>query len=553
MENHMQSTQKVTEQDDLSALFQEDGDALIADKLFDMIDAGTPSNWLWREANSNKHLFQIAQEFSGKNFIDFYHAGLSMFIRRNATNGHYLGSFLRLWERHSAYLLKHLDTRWLVAACDTYADHGTAEEKGVAFSAVLLANTIKLYETENKLDKASHKHISTPDTQPLFDGVQSFRTSRGDMVSNIVRRSLKSFPKDNVPSLILTELLRRFHLYDTVFRRMDKVQTRPNLRSRINKNYKVAVFNDTHATRHFGCECVMSQIEHLFSNAKLDIIHSHPLRSDWRTSKQALSAIKDADIIVVNGEGTIHHDGRRAAVLSQLGPHCSALKKPIYLINATILENGSEIVENLRHFTHIWVRETDSAAFLRRHGIAHSVLPDLTFTAPFKRRKAPILTQKLFVDSVDNPALEKLASFAESYNAPLWTMKHGKLGNGIAHIPQTQPDGKLLLPAKKMQVLRNPNDFGNLLRSAEHLITGRFHSVTFAIKMGVPFHAFPSNTRKIEATIADISLSPDRILDFNQECPDLLPFSDFENAAITAYIQNANSKTQEMLRVITAG
>lgn len=83
---------------------------------------------------------------------------------------------------------------------------------------------------------------------------------------------------------------------------------------------RVAVFNDTRAAGHHGCEIVMQQLIAGLRGAGIEPAWFHPVREDWRTDPEAVPRKPFIDAVVVNGEGSIHHSAtrQRAVYLSQV-------------------------------------------------------------------------------------------------------------------------------------------------------------------------------------------------------------------------------------------
>jgi len=71
-------------------------------------------------------------------------------IRRTEGSGPGMVLFQRIISEHTDQICSELNTRWLVSVCDTFADHGqTPAQRAIGLAGSLLANTVKLYETEN--------------------------------------------------------------------------------------------------------------------------------------------------------------------------------------------------------------------------------------------------------------------------------------------------------------------------------------------------------------------------------------------------------------------
>jgi len=176
-----------------------------------------------RKIDLTNHLEMLKEEYIGKTELEYYHACLIVFIRRNIEINTNLTKFYNLWNSESIFLCNNLSTRWLVSACDTIADHQSNNaESAMAICASLLVNTIKLYETEYlMLDNiVFSKQAPKPTQYELFDGITPFAVGKGDMVYNLISRIKNFKDKDLISYRILEELIVRIHTYNTVFKRM---------------------------------------------------------------------------------------------------------------------------------------------------------------------------------------------------------------------------------------------------------------------------------------------------------------------------------------------
>lgn len=175
-----------------------------------------------RLADTGAHLAAVRDTFAGEPQIDFYHAALTVLIRRGAEMPLACERFERLWRDHSAHLLESLDTRWLVSACDTLMDCARdPAERAIACIGATLMNTIKLYETERLGAGSAQAPLqSFVDPVPLFDGMTSFVVGGGDMIHGLRKRTAAVCAGDTVASRIVMELLRRADRADTVYRRL---------------------------------------------------------------------------------------------------------------------------------------------------------------------------------------------------------------------------------------------------------------------------------------------------------------------------------------------
>jgi len=141
------------------------------------------------------HLGRLRGEFVGQPELLYHHAQLIVLVRREADTRVHYARFEALWLAEAPFLCKHLDLRWLVAACDTFMDHAQDPVlRALALSAVVLVNTVKLQETERFLAGAG---ATTAPEQPealealrthrvnLFDGLSAFIAGTDDTLRNM--------------------------------------------------------------------------------------------------------------------------------------------------------------------------------------------------------------------------------------------------------------------------------------------------------------------------------------------------------------------------------
>jgi hypothetical protein len=161
----------------------------------------------------------------GKSELEFHHARTIVLIRRKLEWTQSVNDFWRMWREEDVFLLRNLDSRWLISACDTIVDISNDQEmRAAAAAATLFANTCKLYETE-RLMKTSLESVDTEksgDRVELYDGLTAFVVGRGDMVHNLFAR-VGTLNDGCVANKILKEVMNRARQNDTVFRRFGDI------------------------------------------------------------------------------------------------------------------------------------------------------------------------------------------------------------------------------------------------------------------------------------------------------------------------------------------
>jgi hypothetical protein len=306
---------------------------------------------------------------------------------------------------------------------------------------------------------------------------------------------------------------------------------------------KVAVFNDTAPTRHFGCEAVMAAIEANVAARDATIIYRHPVGSPWQSDPKAVAAIEQADLVLVNGEGTIHHSKPPAQALARLGPHCSERGKPCFLINATLQANNEALMSDLMAFDGIWVREGRSAEEAKQYGLVAELCGDLSFFHSFPRHRKGE-DRGLVLDSAHPKVTAQMATIASDLRADFVAMRHNKKGmKGYKRDFMRWRYRILDKPTTIVRGICTFEQFAAFLARRRFLVTGRFHGLCFAVNGLVPFSAVPLDVWKSEAVLSDIGLHPARLF---QPGGEPRPFVDREIDLITNYLASIRSRIAAM-------
>ena len=140
----------------------------------------------------NEHIEQLKHEFVGQSALNHYHASLIVLIRREVDVQENFEKFKALWTVERDFLLRSLNIRWLISACDTFLDlHDDMTLKAILMNAVVLINTLKLQETERYLCDQSlqvnleHQTKLQTERYALFDGTSAFAVGTDDTLRNM--------------------------------------------------------------------------------------------------------------------------------------------------------------------------------------------------------------------------------------------------------------------------------------------------------------------------------------------------------------------------------
>lgn len=280
----------------------------------------------------------------------------------------------------------------------------------------------------------------------------------------------------------------------------------------------VVLINDTRADLHHGCWRVMRTLESQLARVGLAVTRRAPAHADWRKDPAMADAIGKAALVIVNGEGTIHHDRPAGEALLAVGAAARAAGVPSALINASWDANGPAYTRALADFTLVSARETRSAAQIAAAGLTARVVPDLSL---FETVPPPAARSGVgFTDSVLRDVALQLEAARHRlggvalpihFNAPGLKGSLRNLRDGVARRDLADP-GFLIRSitarlAWRAAETRDEADYMAKVAALGLLVTGRFHAATFALAAGTPVLAVESNTHKIGATFEDAGLS----------------------------------------------
>ncbi len=168
---------------------------------------------------------------------------------------------------------------------------------------------------------------------------------------------------------------------------------------------RAIVLNDTRSEDHIGCQLVMRNLLEQCSRRGIDVVASLP-NSQLDDLPFVKAHLHEFELLIVNGEGTLHHDCPKALSLCQAAQYADAQGKKAVLIN-TVWQDNDQLHRFLPSFQLVAARESRSQAAIVRVGPPARLVPDLVFaTSPptsFSPRatKATVNHATVVIDSVD--------------------------------------------------------------------------------------------------------------------------------------------------------
>jgi len=323
-----------------------------------------------------------------------------------------------------------------------------------------------------------------------------------------------------------------------------------------NMSKKIFYVNCTASAPHVGCLAVTDfHVKELLSEGYdiLDIEYcdcgwGKYWKGDCDSSIQEVhksdiaKRIKAVDVLVINGEGTLHHSP--GAGLLALAATAKELGKKVFLINTSVFNLG-EADKFLSCIDRINVREKKSSDYLKERGVDHDIVMDSFLGADFS----------------DIPT--------QNYNGKTVIMdwhpvRDSDVGRAtLSYISSLEIGSSKWLPLNHYCHLEDWRHIVANLRSAGMIVTGRYHGVYLAGLAGVPFVALPSNTKKIQGllessglpikigdvgdvnrSIRDAAENPSLYKDFSKFLYDQLPLKTFNELVRTCPVPNDQSDGQ---------
>ena len=280
----------------------------------------------------------------------------------------------------------------------------------------------------------------------------------------------------------------------------------------------------------------MENLIRLLKERGIHVTDTNPVRKNWRKSPRFVASFLKSDIVIVNGEGTLHglnpSDMEHRSELVKIAHEAKSKGKKAVLLNTVYQANPPSYKDYLTNFDLISVRESRSQAELRKIGIESRVVPDLSFATDF-RHNAKVIDQVFYTDS----AIKEVSARIREDITKITRKDH-------TFLKITTRSKHFWLQSRQARTyLRN-------LARAEFVLSGRFHATTLSLLLGRPFLAYKSNTFKVESMLEDIGLT-ERLIDSHRDfaTPKLDPFrfTEKENQLIHAYVCNARKEINTLI------
>lgn len=324
---------------------------------------------------------------------------------------------------------------------------------------------------------------------------------------------------------------------------------------------RVVLLNDTDVDGyHFGCARVMSIIRGQLTDRGLRPSGSVAVSLNWQDAHADL--VNSADLLVINGEGTLHHGSRKGRWLLEAAQETKARGGRVALINALWQDNPDDWAGLIADVDILACRDSRSRkAMAKQTGRSDiRLMGDLSMTRPVPvsgaKRKGVV-----FGDSLHASVTAQLAKIARDmpdailvpvtsslkFISPNLRGLRRSLRMTYARLKQH----RYLVQNQKATFVAEETAYLDLLQTSSLSVTGRFHAACLALATRTPFVAIRSNSWKIEALLEDIGLSPTRLqpldtLNAAFLSPDAWEFSHQESDAIETALRTWETEADRM-------
>lgn len=333
---------------------------------------------------------------------------------------------------------------------------------------------------------------------------------------------------------------------------------------------KVLVLNDTRSENHHGCSRVMNAIDFNLKQRGIRDVDYVEIGENWEQSEAIKRKIIFADLLLINGEGTIHHNAPYGLSLLRAGSFARKYGVKTALINCTFQANDAACHKDLASFDLISVRESLSLAEVEAAGVSARIVPDLSFAVG--RNISAQRSDRVYVtDSVKKEvsmSLEQLTLKRGFSYSDITTGVAAPVPPKITRILSIWRNNtfaelmtKVIIALQRRQQVTGDAtpkrettythfDFSDQISTANLLICGRFHTMCYCMNNQTPFVAIDSNSHKMLGTLKDAGLDAKKRLLSLDMLPDLNPetyqYNDAEKEALVQYTQRAHVETQRL-------
>ena len=275
---------------------------------------------------------------------------------------------------------------------------------------------------------------------------------------------------------------------------------------------KVWIFNDTSYENHFGCILVVKTL----TDIAKEVFKERSIVTVSITERKVFNpySVQDGDVVLLNGEGSFHHDGKAAMywikVLSCVR-EIRAERVKIALVNSSWFCNV-QLNQYLGVFDLISLRDKLSKEEVLRYRKNDVIYcPDLAY---FGARK---IMEEVSLPSADIPAWIFLQGGVDNPSPQISGGRHVsifskgcKFRNFLhqfnrSHLFNIKKFRSLIAEFLFSQQVKTPESYMGLINCSSAVISGRYHTIVMACALNKRILPITSNTPKIQSFLKDFN------------------------------------------------
>ncbi len=321
---------------------------------------------------------------------------------------------------------------------------------------------------------------------------------------------------------------------------------------------RALLVNDASLAGHHGSALVTDQIKLLSARHGLEVVAGW----DWNSVLNACGGdAKPFDLVIVNGEGSIHHNAKGARRIAALAATLAARDVPAFLVNATVEACDVDILRGLGAFRFCTVRDTASQRTLAAAGVHAGVVADLTLSASLAGAQQAEDGPLLLTDSSDELKSARLMELGRRWAGvemmtlrcpPPWPVRGSPVRKYAFEVKRFVAKAAAPGPwtLRYGGALRTRDDLIAKMSRSRGVVAARYHAVCLAILLRLPFVAVEGNTGKAGSLLRDMGLDHRlRALDTlcHRDTPPIVPpFAAWELAAIDAFLERNRRNAEDL-------
>ncbi|MCH6256973.1 polysaccharide pyruvyl transferase family protein [Puniceicoccaceae bacterium K14] len=291
------------------------------------------------------------------------------------------------------------------------------------------------------------------------------------------------------------------------------------------------LLNDTSHTLNVGCQGTCRALKYLYFKNGHKLLHSYPLGfateyfipsfntrkkklsyTTWKETTEKLShklkpIFKDVDFVLINGEGTLHHNRLATASLLGLTRAIQLMGIPTALVNCTIQDLPENLLETVNDCNYLAIRDALSFQYIKNKGINCIQSSDSIFLADTEKIVGPqnLIGFSPGVNALTESPKRIVRRFQNTVTQDRDTAYITIESEDVALEAFFEPFASKIFPLGSITI----NNVAELFAHCKAIVSGRYHLGILAWMHRVPVTFLESNSWKIDGLLRLAGLNPE--------------------------------------------